>query len=85
MEKDIIKQIILNQQEFISKVELLPRKLSMEKNANYVFSVFAVPAKHTCSTSTYSNYYAKDMINRKSFSSTSKTSALRTSGKKNFT
>ena len=37
MEKDIIKQIILNQQEFISKVELLPRKLSMEKNANYVF------------------------------------------------
>lgn len=37
MEKDIIKQIILNQQEFISRVELLPRKLSIEKNGNYVF------------------------------------------------
>lgn len=37
MEKNIIKQIILNQQEFISRVELLPRKLSIEKNGNYVF------------------------------------------------
>lgn len=37
MEKDIIKQIILNQQEFISRVELLPRKLFIEKNGNYVF------------------------------------------------
>lgn len=37
MEKDIIKQIILNQQEFISRVELLPRKLSIQKNGNYVF------------------------------------------------
>lgn len=38
MEKDIIKQIILNQQEFISRVELLPRQLSIEKNGNYVFA-----------------------------------------------
>ena len=37
MEKDIIKQIILNQQEFISKVKLLPRKVSIEENGNYVF------------------------------------------------
>lgn len=37
MEKDIIKQIILKQQEFISRVTLLPRKLSIEKNGNYVF------------------------------------------------
>ena len=37
MEKDIIKQIILNQQEFISQVKLLPRKVSIEENGNYVF------------------------------------------------
>ena len=37
MEKDIIKQIILNQQEFISQVKLLPRKISIEENGNYVF------------------------------------------------
>lgn len=37
MEKDIIKQIILNQQEFIGRVELLPRKLFIERNGNYVF------------------------------------------------
>lgn len=37
MEKDIIKQIILNQQEFINRVKLLPRKLFIEKNGNYVF------------------------------------------------
>lgn len=37
MEKDIIKQIILNQQEFICRVKLLPRKLVIEQNANYVF------------------------------------------------
>lgn len=29
--KDIIKQIILNQQEFISQVKLLPRKISIEE------------------------------------------------------
>lgn len=37
MEKDIIKQIILRQQELISRITLLPRRLPMERNANYVF------------------------------------------------
>lgn len=37
MEKDIIKQIILRQQELISRISLLPRRLPMERNANYVF------------------------------------------------
>lgn len=38
MEKDIIKQIILNQQESTSQVKLLPCKISIEKNGNYVFA-----------------------------------------------
>ena len=37
MEKEVIKQIILRQQELISRIKLLPRKLSIEKNGNYVF------------------------------------------------
>ena len=37
MEKDVIKQIILRQQDFISQVRLLPRELEIEANGNYVF------------------------------------------------
>lgn len=37
MEKDVIKQIILRQQDFISQVQLLPRELEIETNGNYVF------------------------------------------------
>ena len=37
MEKDIIKQIILRQQELISRIPLLPRRLLIEENGNYVF------------------------------------------------
>lgn len=36
MDKIVIKQIILKQQEFISKVNLLERKVSFEEHANYV-------------------------------------------------
>lgn len=36
MDKNIIKQIILWQQEFVSKVKLQGRKISFEDNANYV-------------------------------------------------
>lgn len=36
MDKVVIKQIILKQQEFISKVNLLERKVSFEEHANYV-------------------------------------------------
>lgn len=55
MEKDIIKQIILNQQEFISQVKLLPRKVSIEEMVIMYLWVSAVPAKLICSTSIYSN------------------------------
>lgn len=37
MEKNIIKQIILRQQELISRISLLPRRLQVEENGNYVF------------------------------------------------
>lgn len=37
MEKDVIKQIILRQQDFISQVQLFPRELEIETNGNYVF------------------------------------------------
>lgn len=37
MEKDVIKQIILRQQDFISQVQLLSRELEIETNGNYVF------------------------------------------------
>lgn len=37
MEKNVIKQIILRQQELIGQINLLPRKLCIEKHGNYVF------------------------------------------------
>ena len=37
MEKNVIKQIILRQQELISRINLLPRRLQIEENGNYVF------------------------------------------------
>ena len=36
MDKNVIKQIILWQQEFVGKVKLQGRNLSLEENANYV-------------------------------------------------
>ena len=36
MDKNIIKQIILSQQEFIGKIKLQTRKIDIEGNANYV-------------------------------------------------
>ena len=36
MDKNIIKQIILSQQEFIGKIKLQTRKIDIEENANYV-------------------------------------------------
>lgn len=36
MDKNIIKQIILSQQELISRIELVPRNYQLEKEANYV-------------------------------------------------
>lgn len=37
MDKNVIKQIILRQQELISRITLQPRLLSIEENGNYVF------------------------------------------------
>lgn len=37
MDKNVIKQIILRQQELISRITLQPRPLSIEENGNYVF------------------------------------------------
>lgn len=36
MDKNVIKQIILSQQELISKIELTPRNYTLEHEANYV-------------------------------------------------
>lgn len=36
MEKSVLKQIILNQQEFVRKVRVCPRDISLDPNANYV-------------------------------------------------
>ena len=36
MDKNVIKQIILWQQEFVGKVKLQGRNISLEENANYV-------------------------------------------------
>ena len=36
MDKNIIKQIILSQQEFIGKIKVQTRKIDIEENANYV-------------------------------------------------
>lgn len=38
MNKELIKQIILKQQKFIEKVEILPRELNLEEAGNYVFT-----------------------------------------------
>jgi len=37
MNKELIKQLIKKQQQFIEQVELLPRKLNLEEAGNYVF------------------------------------------------
>lgn len=37
MKKEIIKQIILKQQELVGRISLLPRRLVIEENGNYVF------------------------------------------------
>jgi len=37
MNKELIKQLIKKQQQFIKQVELLPRKLNLEEAGNYVF------------------------------------------------
>ena len=36
MDKNVIKQIILSQQEFIRGIKLQTRNVSFEENANYV-------------------------------------------------
>lgn len=36
MNKNVIKEIILRQQAFVSKVKLLPRAIELDENANYV-------------------------------------------------
>ena len=36
MDKNVIKQIILSQQELIGRIELTPRSYELERNANYV-------------------------------------------------
>jgi len=36
MNKDLIKQVIIENQEFINKVELIERELFVENEGNYV-------------------------------------------------
>ena len=36
MDKNVIKQIILRQQDFVAKVKLQGRKIFFDENANYV-------------------------------------------------
>ena len=38
MDKDIIKKIIVENQEFVRDIRIFPRKLYIEKNGNYVFT-----------------------------------------------
>lgn len=37
MNKELLKQIIIENQEFVSRLEIVARKLVLEKNGNYVF------------------------------------------------
>lgn len=37
MDKNVIKEIIYSQQEFVSQVKLIPRHYEIERSANYVF------------------------------------------------
>ena len=38
MDKDIIKKIIVENQEFVRDINIFPRKLYIEKSGNYVFT-----------------------------------------------
>ena len=38
MDKDLIKKIIVENHEFLSNIQVLPRKINIERNGNYVFT-----------------------------------------------
>lgn len=46
MEKRVIKSLIIEKQNEIPTMEIMPRKLELEETCNYVLSDFVGPVSH---------------------------------------